>query len=71
MNKNLIAKNKGKKGFSIASGGWLPPTCCSMLVNFIQFLLTQISIDLMKGNPQMFWLPELLRNDLELKFKSI
>ena len=71
MNKNLIKKSGKKKGFSINSGGWIPPTCCSMLVNIIQLQLTYISIMLTKGNVQMFWLPELVRNDLEIKFKAI
>jgi len=35
MNKSLIKKSGKKKGFSISTGGWIPPTCCSMLVNFI------------------------------------
>ena len=71
MNKNLIKKSGKKKGFSINSGGWIPPTCCSMLVNVIQLQLTYTSIMLTKGNVQMFWLPELVRNDLETKFKAI
>ena len=34
-NKKLIATSGKKKGFSINSGGWIAPTCCSMLINVI------------------------------------
>lgn len=37
MNKNLFKRNKGKKGFDITMGPFIAPTCCSMVVNFIQF----------------------------------
>ena len=49
----------------------MPPTCCSMLVNIIQWMLTYQSIMLYKSDIQAFGLPELVRNDLESKFREI
>jgi hypothetical protein len=60
-NKNLFNKNAKKKGFDIAYGGWIPPSCCSLLINFIQWQLTYSSVMLNKGDGGMFWLPELIR----------
>jgi hypothetical protein len=45
-NKNLFNKNAKKKGFDIAYGGWIPPSCCSLLINFIQCQLKDISLTL-------------------------
>ena len=42
-----------------------------MLVNIIQWMLTYQSIMLYKSDIQAFWLPELVRNDLESKFREI
>lgn len=63
-NKELLRKYKNKNGFDIKYGNWIPPTCCSMLVNIIQFILTYTSIQLYKGQITAYWLPELIRGDL-------
>ena len=35
-NNDYLFKTKGrKKGFEIMKGGFIPPTCCSMLINCI------------------------------------
>ena len=34
-------------------------------------MLTFVSIYIYKGDPRGFWLPELIRNDLETEFRSI
>lgn len=70
-NKELFRKGRKKEGFLIEYGDWIPPTCCSMLVNIVQWLLTYWSIMLYKGDNSAFWLPELVRGDLELEFKKI
>ena len=67
-NKELIRKGKKKPGFDIKYGNWIPPTCCSMFVNIIQFMLTFYSIVLYKGQISAFWLPELIRGDLSSQF---
>jgi len=67
-----LFKRQGKKaGFDIAYGGWIIPTCCSLLVNFIQWQLTYNSIMLYKADTSAFWLPELVRSDLETHFRAI
>ena len=66
-----MRKGMKQEGFDIKYGGWIAPTCCSMLVNIIQWLLTYQSIMLYKGDNSAFWLPELVRGDLELEFKKI
>lgn len=71
MNKNLFKRNKGKKGFDITMGPFIAPTCCSMVVNFIQFQLTLSSIMSNKGNALGYWLPELARYDLQTNFFKI
>lgn len=71
MNKNLFKRNKGKKGFDITMGPFIAPTCCSMLVNFIQFQLTFSSIMSNKGDALGYWLPELARYDLQTSFLKI
>ena len=62
---------KIRTGFDIKQGNWLPPTCCSLVVNFIQFQLTLSSILMYKGDARAYWLPELIRSDLEPQFKSM
>ena len=71
VNKELFRQGEKKDGFDIKYGEWVPPTCCSMLVNIIQWLLTYQSIMLYKGDNSAFWLPELVRGDLALEFKKI
>ena len=34
-NKRKIDKMGKVKGWSIMAGGWILPTCCSMLINFL------------------------------------
>jgi hypothetical protein len=34
-NKELLMRNSHKPGFDIRYGNWLPPPCCSMVVNII------------------------------------
>jgi hypothetical protein len=70
-NKSIIKKNEGKFGFDIKYGNWMAPTCCSLLVNFIQWMLTFSSIMLYKGDGNGFWLPELIRADLEAEFRAV
>jgi hypothetical protein len=67
----LLHKYRKKKDFNIAYGGWIPPTCCSLLINFIQWYLTFKSVTYNKGDGAAFWLPELVRQDLEKEFKNI
>jgi hypothetical protein len=71
QNKNLFYKYRKKRDFNVAFGGWIPPTCCSLLINFIQWYLTFSSVIYNKGDGAAFWLPELIRKDLELDFKKI
>ena len=68
FNHQLTFKNKYVKNFHISRGGWIPPTCCSLLINFIPWQLTFASIMGAKGQIQAFWLPELVRNDLTQHF---
>jgi hypothetical protein len=35
QNTSLFHKYRKKRDFNIAYGGWIPPTCCSLLINFI------------------------------------
>ena len=70
-NREIFKKQSHKPGFDIRYGDWLPPTCCSLMVNFVQFLLTFMSITMYKGDPRQFWIPQLIRDDLETEFRSI
>ena len=65
QNKQIFKKGEGKAGFDIKYGNWIAPSCCSLLVNFVQWMLTFSSIMLYKGDGNGFWLPELIRADLE------
>lgn len=71
QNKSLFYKYRKKRDFKIAFGGWIAPTCCSLLINFIQWFLTFRSVTFNKGDGAAFWLPELVRMDLEPDFKRI
>jgi len=55
----------------MTKGNWVAPTCCSMTVNVILFILVIQSIMITVGNPFSFWLPEHVRSELEGKFKDI
>lgn len=50
-NQSLIKKKGKTKGFRLNTGGWVAPTCCSMVINMIQLQLTFQSIMMTKGNP--------------------
>jgi hypothetical protein len=67
----MFYKYRKKRDFDIAFGGWIPPTCCSLLINFIQWYLTFSSVLYNKGDGGAFWLPELIRSDLDGPFKQI
>jgi hypothetical protein len=71
QNQNLIQKNKKNKLFSLEEGGYVCAPCCSILINLAQFWFTFESIYANKGDVAMFWLPQLIRADLETQFKSI
>ena len=70
-NKDLFRKFSRKPGFNVKTGGWLPPTCCSMVVNVIQFMLTISSIMMYKSDANAFWLPQMIREDLTLEFNNV
>lgn len=67
----MFKKDGNKPGFDIKYGNWIAPSCCSLLVNFIQWMLTFSSIMLYKGDGSGFWLPELIRADLEDQFRAV
>ena len=71
QNTAMFYKYRKKRDFDIAFGGWIPPTCCSLLINFIQWYLTFSSVLYNKGDGGAFWLPELIRSDLDGPFKQI
>lgn len=70
-NKQLKKKHKNNENFTFQYGNWIPPTCCSLLVNFIQWQLTFSSILLYKSDIAAYWQPELVRADLESEFRQI
>jgi len=65
QNKDLKHRMRKKADFDIAYGGWIPPSCCSLLINFLQWFFTYRSVLLNKGDRNAFWLPELIRLDLK------
>jgi len=60
-NKELFRKKGKKPGFDIKYGNWMMPTCCSMLVNVVQWLLTLTSVMHQKNSWCVYWLPEMVR----------
>lgn len=69
LQKNAEAKKQ--KEFKLKNGGFVKPTCCSLLINFLQALVTINSLLATKGNVQMYWVPEKARQELEADFKSV
>lgn len=52
-------------------GGWVKPTCCSMVVNTLQALFTLLSIMGDKQDANAFWLPQQFRHTLNTDFFAI
>lgn len=46
---------KKKQNFSLMYGEWHPPTCCSITISFVQFILTITMIYIINGKPQVYW----------------
>ena len=71
QNKELMFKKRADMDFDIAYGGWTPPTCCSLLINILQWFFTYKSVLLNKGDRNAYWLPELIRADLSGDFYAV
>lgn len=72
-NRKLVAKARKKKQklFQLSEGGWQKPTCCSLLINLAQALVTINSIMTTKGNIQMYWVPQIYRERFLKNFYNV
>lgn len=70
-NKQLVIKNKNRPNFDLKSGGWMPPSFCSMLVNVVQFILTFQSLLMYRNSVIFYWQPNNSAAHLESHFRSI
>ena len=51
--------DKSQHGLYVQYGSYKVPTCCSVLVNLLQFILTVSSVLIQKGDPAAFWQPAI------------
>lgn len=51
--------DKSQHGLYVQYGSYKVPTCCSVLVNLLQFILTVCSVVMQKGDPAAFWQPAI------------
>lgn len=72
-----LKKKMGHKGTMMSVyrlfmyGEWQTPTCCSILISFIQFILTINMIYIINGKPQVYWQPQTVAEHMKKPFKLI
>ena len=56
---------------SLIYGTWVPPSCCSVLVNLVNLFLTLSSINAQRSGFLDYWQPQFVRQELAANFDAI